>query len=399
MYNSKQSIIIYLMEVIMDNITRLTYKNKEVILIATAHVSNESVLLVEKVIDQEKPDSVCIELDKGRYDNIRNPKAWENMDIIRVIKEKKVGFLLINLALSSYQKKMAKKLGTTVGGEMLQGIKSADEIGANIVLADRDIRTTFSRIWRLLSAKEKFKLLYNILLMDEEDNDISEEDLQELLGKDVLDSMMSEMKKEFPKIGQVLIAERDQYLAHKIKNAPGEKVVAILGAAHVPGVEKEIFNEIDVNKITQIPPKGKFSKYGNWIIPGVIIALIIYSFFINFDTGIQQLSSWILWTGLLAAGFTALTFPHPLTIITAFVTAPLTTIHPLLACGWFAGIVEASVKKPTVKDINNITEDITSFKGFFRNRFLKTLMVVVFANIGATIGTFVAGTELIKNLF
>lgn len=383
----------------MDNITKLIYKEKEIILIATAHVSSESVLLVKRVIEDENPDSVCIELDKGRFDNIRNPKAWENMDIIKVIKEKKVGFLLINLALSSYQKKMANKLGTTVGGEMLQGIKSADEIGSKIVLADRDIRTTFSRIWRLLSAREKFKLLYNILLMDEEDNNISEEELQELLGQDVLDSMMSEMKKEFPKIGQVLISERDQYLAHKIKNAPGEKIVAILGAAHVPGVKEEIYKEINIKEITQVPPKSILSKFGSWVIPGVVIALIVFSFFINVDTGIQQLSSWILWTGLLAAAFTAVTLPHPLTVLTAFITAPLTTIHPLLACGWFAGIVEASLKKPTVKDINNITDDISSIKGFFRNRFLKTLLVVVFANIGATIGTFVAGTELVKNLF
>lgn len=387
------------MEDMMDNITKLIYKEKEIILIATAHVSSESVLLVKRVIEDENPDSVCIELDKGRFDNIRNPKAWENMDIIKVIKEKKVGFLLINLALSSYQKKMANKLGTTVGGEMLQGIKSADEIGSKIVLADRDIRTTFSRIWRLLSAREKFKLLYNILLMDEEDNNISEEELQELLGQDVLDSMMSEMKKEFPKIGQVLISERDQYLAHKIKNAPGEKIVAILGAAHVPGVKEEIYKEINIKEITQVPPKSKLSKFGSWVIPGVVIALIVFSFFINVDTGIQQLSSWILWTGLLAAAFTAVTLPHPLTVLTAFITAPLTTIHPLLACGWFAGIVEASLKKPTVKDINNITDDISSIKGFFRNRFLKTLLVVVFANIGATIGTFVAGTELVKNLF
>ena len=387
------------MEDMMDNITKLIYKEKEIILIATAHVSSESVLLVKRVIEDENPDSVCIELDKGRFDNIRNPKAWENMDIIKVIKEKKVGFLLINLALSSYQKKMANKLGTTVGGEMLQGIKSADEIGSKIVLADRDIRTTFSRIWRLLSAREKFKLLYNILLMDEEDNNISEEELQELLGQDVLDSMMSEMKKEFPKIGQVLISERDQYLAHKIKNAPGEKIVAILGAAHVPGVKEEIYKEINIKEITQVPPKSKLSKFGSWVIPSVVIALIVFSFFINVDTGIQQLSSWILWTGLLAAAFTAVTLPHPLTVLTAFITAPLTTIHPLLACGWFAGIVEASLKKPTVKDINNITDDISSIKGFFRNRFLKTLLVVVFANIGATIGTFVAGTELVKNLF
>lgn len=381
-----------------ENVTKLQYQDKEIILIATAHVSKDSVELVKQVVDEEKPDSICIELDDDRYQNVQNPKAWENTDIIKVIKNKKIGFLIANLFLSSYQKKMAKKLDTVVGGEMLQGIASANETGATLVLADRNIQTTFLRIWRSLGFWEKMKLLGSVLFADEDDTDISNQDLQDLLKEDMLESAISGLRKQFPKIGEILISERDQYLASKIKTAPGNKVVAILGGAHVPGVKNEIYKEQDIDKITLIPPKSTFSKIAGWIIPAIITIVMVYSFILNFETGLQQLSSWVLWTGALAAIFTALSLGHPLSILTAFVVAPITTLHPLLACGWFAGLVEATIKKPTVQDIQNIQTDIFSFKGFFKNRFLKTILVIVMTNIGGTIGTFVAGTDLIKNL-
>lgn len=383
-----------------NHITRLYYQGKEIILLATAHVSQQSVELVRQVIEEEKPDSVCIELDESRYKNLQDPKAWENTDIVKVIKSNRVGFLLVNLALSSYQKKMAKKLGTAVGGEMIQGIQSAKEVGAELVLADRDLQTTFLRIWRKLSLWEKAKLLSGLLFsFDEDEGEISEKELHELLQSDILETAIRGMHKEFPGIGEVLLNERDQYLAAKIKTAPGSKVVAVLGGAHVPGVIKEIEIERDIERISTVPPKSKISKVVGWIIPAAILLLIIYAFAVSFQTGLQQLSAWVLWTGFLAAGFTALALAHPLSILTSFVAAPFTTINPVLACGWFTGLVEAWVKKPTVKDVNNIPTDIFSLKGFFRNRFLKILMIVVMANIGASIGTFVAGLGLIRNLF
>ena len=380
------------------NVTRLNYEGKEIILIATAHVSKESALLVKQVIAEEKPDSVCIELDEGRYQNIQNPKAWENTDIVKVIKSNRVGFLLVNLALSAYQKKIARQMGNQVGGEMIQGIESAKEIGASLVMADRDIQTTFLRIWRKLTLFEKAKLIVSLVFSFDEDKEVSELDLKELMQSDMLESVMSSMKKQFPKIGEILIHERDQYLASKIRSAPGRKVVAVLGGAHVPGIKEEIYKEQDIGAISVVPPKSVFSKIIGWIIPIGILAIIAYAFAVNVQTGLKQLSVWVLWTGVLAAGFTALSLGHPLSILTSFLAAPLTTIHPLLACGWFTGLVEASIKKPTVQDVQNISTDIFSFKGFFRNRFLKILLVVIMANIGASIGTFIAGTNLIRNL-
>lgn len=383
----------------VNNVTRLEYNDKEILLIATAHVSKESAELVKQVIDEERPDSVCIELDEDRYQNIQNPKAWESTDIVKVIKSKKVGFLLANLALGSYQKRIAQKLDAPVGGEMLQGIQSAKETGAELVLADRSIQTTFLRIWRKLGLIEKVKLITSFVIPgDDDDDELSDSDLQELLQKDMLESALSDMRKEFPKIGDILVSERDQFLAAKIKNAPGKKVVAVLGGAHVPGVTEEIYKERDIESINVVPPKKKTGKIIGWAIPAVILFLIIYAFALNFETGLQQLSSWILWNGTLAAIFTALLLGHPLSILTAFVAAPITSLNPMLACGWFAGLVQATVKKPTVQDVMNVHTDIFSLKGLYRNRFLKALMIVVFANIGSSIGTFVAGTDLIRNL-
>lgn len=386
-------------EKLNENVTMLDYQNKKIILIATAHVSKESVELVKQVIREERPDSVCIELDEDRYNNIQNPKAWENTDIIKVIQSKKVGLLLVNLVLSSYQKRIAKQLNTSVGGEMIQGIESAKEIGAALILADRKIQTTFLRLWRKLNIWEKAKLLASLLFSLNDDTEISDEDLQELLKADMLESVLVDMRRQFPKIGDILISERDQHLAAKIKDAPGNKIVAVLGGAHVPGVMGEIYRSQNIDIITSVPHESSISKIISWTIPGIIMGLIVYGFIINIKTGLQQLSGWILWNGVLAAFFTVIALGHPLSILTSFVVAPISSINPLLSCGWFAGLVQATIKKPTVKDVLDVQTDIFSVKGFYKNRFLKTLMVVILSNIGSSIGTYFAVMDIVKNLF
>lgn len=382
-----------------QNVTHLTYEGKEIILIATAHVSKESVALVKEVIEEERPDSVCVELDEGRYQNMQNPTAWQDADLIKVIKAKKVGFLAANLFLGSYQKRLAKKLNTPLGGEMKQGIESAKEVGAELVLADRNIQTTFLRIWRKLKFWEKAKLLTGLFLGSDEEGDLSDQDLQKLLQEDMLEQAIVGMKEEFPSVGQTLISERDQFLAAKIKSAPGKKVVAVLGGAHVPGVKEEIFKTQDLESINVVPPKSPVGKVVGWLISLALIALLAYAFFGSVQDGIAQLSRWVLLTGTLAALFTALSLGHPLSILTSFVAAPFTTLNPVLACGWFTGLVEASMRKPTVRDLENITEDIFSLRGIYKNRLLRALLVVFMANIGASLGTFIGGADIIRNLF
>jgi pheromone shutdown protein TraB len=200
-------------------------------------------------------------------------------------------------------------------------------------------------------------------------------------------------------VGEILINERDRYLAHMIKNAPGDKVVAVLGGAHVPGIREEIFRTQDIEGISTIPPASPVGKVVAWIIPLLIVALIAYGFTRGFDVGLQKLGTWLIWTSALAAGFTALSLGHPLTVLTSLVVAPFTVLHPFLACGWFAGLVEAFIRKPTVADIEEVPQVILSAKGFFKNRFLRIILIVAMSNIGASIGTFIAGLDLIKSLF
>jgi len=379
-----------------DQITRLHIHAKEIVLIGTAHVSKKSAELVKEVIEEEQPDSVCIELDEQRYQSIQDGNKWKDMDIFHVIKEKKASLLLINLAISSFQKRIAKQFGIEAGQEMIQGIESAKEVDAELVLADRNIQITFSRIWRSVGLKGRALLLSQVIASIFSRETISEQDLEKMKQQDTIDAMLQEFTDHFPKLKRPLIDERDQYLSEKIKNAPGEKVVAVLGAAHVPGITKEIEKEHDLKKLTQKPPKSKWPKVIGWAIPILIIALIAYTFIMNPVAGWQQLISWVLWNGSLAAVGTIAALGHPLAILTAFIAAPITSLNPFLAAGWFAGFVQALVNKPKVRDFENLTEDVFTVKGFWRNKVTRVLLVVVLANIGSSLGTFIGGADVIR---
>ncbi|ACL20692.1 TraB family protein [Desulfitobacterium hafniense DCB-2] len=382
-----------------ENITRLTLAGKEIILIGTAHVSKQSAELVKEVIEAERPDSVCIELDEQRYKSIVEGDKWKETDIFKIIKEKKATLLLMNLALSSFQKRLAKEFGTNAGQEMLQGIESAQEVGAELVLADRNIQITFSRIWHNVGFWGKCKLLMEIIFSIFDDEAISEEELEKLKSQDMLNGILKDFTESFPKLKTPLIDERDQYLSQKIKEAPGEKIVAVLGAAHVPGITEEIHKEHDLQALTELPPKSIVPKILGWSIPALIIALIAYTFYANPDAGVQQTLSWILWTGTLSALGTALAFGHPLAILTAFLAAPIAALHPLIAAGWFAGLVQAYFKRPNVRDFENLSEDILSLKGFWNNQVTRILLTIVFANIGSATGAFIGGADIARLFF
>lgn len=379
-----------------QNITRLELNGIEYVLIGTAHVSKKSAELVKEVIEREMPDSVCIELDKQRYDSIQNGNRWREMDIFQVIKEKKATLLLMNLAISSFQKRMAEQFGIKPGQEMIQGIESANEIGAELVLADRNIQITFSRIWSNIGLKGKAALLTQVLAGLFTKETITEEELEKMKTQDAIDSVLQEFSDEFPRLKKPLIDERDQYLAQKIKDAPGKKIVAVLGAAHVPGIVNEIQKEHDLNKLREVPPKSKAPKIIGWSIPLVIIGLIAYTFWANPIAGWQQVFSWLIWNGGLSALGTIIAFGHPLAVLTAFVAAPITSLNPLMAAGWFAGLVQALIKKPNVADFEALTEDVHTLKGFWHNKVTRILLVIILSNLGSAIGTFVAGTDIVR---
>ncbi|GIN91635.1 conjugal transfer protein TraB [Siminovitchia terrae] len=382
-----------------ENITRIELNGKEFILIGTAHVSKQSAEQVKEVIEAEQPDSVCVELDEQRYEAIQNKNQWKEMDIFKVIKEKKATLLLMNLAISSFQKRMAKQFGIQAGQEMIQGIESAKEIGADLVLADRNIQITFARIWNNVGFWGKAQLLSQVVFSIFSNEEISEEELEKMKNQDTINVILKEFTEGFPKLKVPLIDERDQYLSQKIKEAPGKKIVAVLGAAHVPGITEEIKKEHDLKRLSERPPKSKVPKIIGWSIPILIFALIAYTFYANPSAGWQQMISWILWHGSLSALGTALAFGHPLAILTALVAAPITSLNPLLAAGWFAGAVQAYMRRPHVRDFENLSQDVFSFKGFWHNKVTRILLVVVLANLGSSIGTFVGGADVIRLFF
>ncbi len=382
-----------------ENITRIELNGKEFILIGTAHVSKQSAEQVKEVIEAEQPDSVCVELDEQRYEAIQNKNQWKDMDIFKVIREKKATLLLMNLAISSFQKRMAKQFGIQAGQEMIQGIESAKEMGADLVLADRNIQITFARIWNNVGFWGKAQLLSQVVFSIFSNEDISEEELEKMKNQDTINVILKEFTEGFPKLKVPLIDERDQYLSQKIKEAPGKKIVAVLGAAHVPGITEEIKKEHDLKRLSERPPKSKVPKIIGWSIPILIFALIAYTFYANPSAGWQQTISWVLWNGSLSALGTALAFGHPLAILTAFVAAPITSLNPLLAAGWFAGAVQAYMRRPHVRDFEKLSEDVFSVKGFWHNKVTRILLVVVLANLGSSIGTFVGGADVIRLFF
>lgn len=381
------------------NITRLEVDGKEVILIGTAHVSRLSAEQVKEVIEKEKPDSVCIELDEQRYQSITDNNKWKETDIFKIIKEKKATLLLMNLAISSFQNRMAKQFDIKPGQEMIQGIESAKENGAELVLADRNIQITFSRIWHNLGWLGKSQLLTSVFYSIFSKDTISEEELENMKSQDTLNAVLAEFTESFPRLKTPLIDERDQFLAQKIKEAPGKKVVAVLGAAHVPGITKEIYKHQDLEGLSAVPPKSILPKIIGWSLPILLIALVAYTFIANPTAGWDQAWSWIIWTGSMAAIGAIVALGHPLAIVTAFIVAPITALHPILASGWFSGLVQAYMKRPTIGDFERLSEDVFTIKGFWKNKVTRVLLVLVLTNLFGSLGTIIGGADVIRVFF
>ncbi len=374
-----------------QNIHRLAQDGKEFILVGTAHVSRQSSELVEQVIAAEKPDTVCVELCSARFDAIKQKKKWQETDIVKVIREKQTFLLLSQLLMASFQKKIADKFGVKPGEEMLRAINQAEKTGAEIVLADRDIRITLLRTWRTMRFWNKIKLLPGILLSMLTSEDISEEDIEKLKLGDVLELAIETFGQKLPEIKIVLIDERDKYLADKIKNAPGSKIIAVVGAGHVPGILENIEKFTDVSALNELPPKSRLGKVFAWGIPAAVIGLIIAGFFYSGSlASLNMIKWWVVVNSVLAGLGAAVVLAHPATIAASVIAAPITSLNPMIAAGWVAGLTEATLRKPQVKDFIALREDITSIRGFWHNKITRILLLVAFVNIGSSIGTFVA---------
>ncbi|MDY6823857.1 MAG: TraB/GumN family protein [Thermodesulfobacteriota bacterium] len=372
---------------------------REFILAGTAHVSRQSAEMVTALVAEEKPDTVCVELCEQRYQAIRDKNKWREMDIFKVIKEKKAFLLLANLLLASFQKKIAEKFGVQPGQDMIAALDAAELNGAAIHLVDREIRTTLARAWKAIGLWGKIKLMFQMVISILGANDIEEEEIEQLKQEDVLKMLLSELEKSHPMLQKILIDERDRYLAHKIKNAPGNKILAVVGAGHIPGIRRYWDETFDITELDALPPSGKMRNVLKWGIPGAIIAAFAGGFvFGGVDTGTRMLGLWIIVNSVMAGVGAIAAWAHPLTILSAAASAPLTSVSPVIGAGWIAGLVEALIRKPTVGDLEDLSQDIASLKGFWKNRATRILLVVALVNLGSAAGTFAAIPLIIRLL-
>ncbi len=378
---------------IQENTDRLFINDKEIILVGTAHVSKESAELVKEVILSEKPDTVCLELCATRLASLRDKEKWRNMNIVKVVREKKTLLLLMNLMLASFQKKIAEKFDVLPGQEMINALEAGEEAGAAIIPVDREIQITLSRVWRSMGIWEKIKLMFQLVFSLGSSDDITEEDIEQMKKEDILKVLLADVKKSHPVVEKILIDERDQFLTESLRQVDGKKIVAVVGAGHVPGIKKYMAEEeaIDLDELNTIPKGSIVGKIVKWLIPGLIIALFAAGFFIKGKSaGADMIWFWILANGIFAGLGAIAALAHPLTIVTAALAAPLTSLNPMIAAGWVSGLAEAFARKPKVKDLEAIPTDILSIKGFWKNNVTRILLVVVFTNLGSTIGTMAA---------
>ena len=375
-----------------DNVTVLEKDGKTYYIIGTAHISSESVNEVESVIDQVKPDTVAIELCETRYKSKMDEDRWKKLDIFEIIKQKKFLFLLSSLAMGAFQRRIGEKLGVEPGAEFFAAIKKAKEVDAELVLADRDIQATLKRTWGNLSLFKKLNALNMLVgsLFSSEDSEITKEQIEKMKEKDQLTEMMNEFAEINPEIKKPLIDERDEYLMSSIEEAPGEKIVAVVGAGHVPGMKTHFGKSINKEKLSEIPKQGSAVKLLKWVFPILVLSAFSYGYFKHdFSTLEEMIYRWVLPNAIFAGLFTAIAGGKILSIITAFIASPITSLNPLLPVGVVVGYVEAKLRRPTVQDCEQINDDIKDFKGFYKNQFTRVLLVALASIIGSGIGAWV----------
>ncbi|HBR60486.1 MAG TPA: TraB family protein [Deltaproteobacteria bacterium] len=374
------------------NVHEILIDEKQILLIGTAHISQSSVDEVNDVIEQEKPDTVCIELCASRHQAMMDKDQWKNMDIFKVVREGKSFLLFANLIMTAFQKRLGSQLGVKPGAEMLAAAQASERVNSELLLADRDVKITLQRTWRGMPFWGRMKVLSQLLASLFIREEISKEEIEKLKESDALSEAMQMLADQSPDMKRILIDERDQFMAEKIRQAPGKRIVAVVGAGHVKGLTGELEREHNLAELETVPPPGKLGIWLKWGIPTLIVGLIGYGFFaVDTDVSIEMIQRWFLINGTLSAIGTAIAFGHPITIATAFVAAPFTSLNPAVAAGWVAGLVEAFLRKPQVRDFENLADDITHLRGFWQNNITRILLVVMFANLGSAIGTFAGG--------
>lgn len=386
------------------DVERITVDGREIILVGTAHISRESADLVRHVIEVERPDCVCLELDERRYVALSQKNRFESLDLKQVIRQQQLTTLFLNLILVAYQQQLGGKLGVLPGTEFIEAATVANALGIPMVLCDRDVRVTLRRAWGTISLWRRFVLFGSVLQSAFNKQTLTEDDLRALRSQDVGTRLINELGQEFPGLKAVLIDERDTYLAEKIRRSTGQRVVAVVGAGHMQGIRATLAEprqvELELAALETVPPVSNAWKWIGWGMPALIFVAIAW---IGWEKGAgaagDNLLFWVLITGVPSMVGTLLALAHPLTVLTALVAAPITSLTPVLGVGYVAAFVEAYLRPPRVHEFQSVAQDFNSLRQWWKNRLLRILLVFLLSTLFGATGTLIGSAKIVRNLF
>lgn len=389
-----------------DPIVKTRVADARVTLLGTAHVSRKSAETVARMIDSGEYQAVAVELCPSRHHALSEPEALANMDLLQVFREGKAAMVSANLAMGAYQQRLAEQYGIEPGAEMRAAMSGAEEHALPLVLIDREIGTTLKRTAHNLSWWKRWGLFSGLLVSLVSHDDVEEHEIEKLKEGDMLETAFAEFAHDRQDLYQPLIAERDSYMAAKLIEAaeqhPGSHILAVVGAGHLKGIAeqlKQIDNPDEVlEELDQLPPRSVMPR----LIPWLIVALVLFGFYLGFsrstEFGLQLVFDWVVINGGLSALGALLAAAHPLTVLTAFVAAPITSLNPTVGAGMVTAGAELLFRKPRVGDFSNLRHATTRLRGWWGNRVSRTLLVFLFSTLGSAVGTYLAGFRIFGRL-
>jgi pheromone shutdown-related protein TraB len=377
------------------------------VLLGTAHVSRTSVDAVTRMADSGEFDVIAVELCPARHQALTKQQQWKDMDLYRIIRERKAGLVMANLALGAYQRRIAEQFGIEPGAELKAAADAAVAHDLPLQLVDRDLATTLKRSYRAVPWYKRIMLSTGLVMSTVSSDEIDEEQIEKLKEGDILESTFTEFAEQSPELYEALIGERDRFMAARLRQEnrdnAGKRVLVVIGAGHLEGLAKYLETDqqdpaAEVESLSQLPPPNRWLKFVPWLIAALVLTGFLIGFSRSPELGWQLVTIWVVINGGMAALGALLARGHPLTVLSAMIAAPLTSLNPAVAAGMVTGIVESWLRKPRVSDLENLRNDVTTLKGWFKNPATRILLVFFFSNVGSAIGTWVAGFQIFDAL-
>ena len=376
-------------------------------LLGTAHVSPASVEAVKRMANSGDFDAIAVELCPARHQAMTQQQQWQDMDLYRIIREKKAGLLMASLALGAYQRRIAEQFGIEPGAELKAASDAAKKLDVPLQLIDRDLATTLKRSYRAVPWYKRMMMTAGLILSTVSSEEIDEEQIEKLKEGDILESTFTEFAEQSPELYEALIGERDRFMAARLRQENvannGKRVLVVIGAGHLEGLANYLETDpvqpdTEIEQLSLLPKPRRWPKFIPWIIAIAVLAGFWLGFSRSPELGWRLISLWVLINGGLAALGALIARGHPLTILSAMIAAPLTSLNPAVAAGMVTGLVESMLRKPKVSDLERLREDSTTLKGWYSNPATRILLVFFLSNLGSAIGTWVAGFQIIDAL-